>query len=144
MSDIGFGRMFSPSAIEGLRTLRAFGSRFPSLKSPELIRVVRGQVPDSYDYEAAQALDSLVHDGLDIRDSTSFYRACIEQLLSRNQTWARLAGLGRKTFVFKLEVDQRKCFEFAGALADPPDQDIINWWDDLVGRLRQITDREKM
>jgi len=144
MSEIGFGRMFSPSAVEGLRTLRAFRARFPGLPKSDLVRLVCSQVPDRYDYDAAEALDVIVDGEADVSISETFYRVCIEQLLVRNPTWARLAGLGRKKFVFKLEVDQRKCFEFAGALRDPPDEVIINWWDDLVGGLRQAVDREKV
>jgi hypothetical protein len=141
---IDFERMFSPNAFEAARSLRSHRSKHPLHSNEDIIAIVRSLSPDSYDFDAGQELDALVIDSADFVNGQSFYRHCIEILISRNPIWLRIISLGRRKFVQKLSRDEQNCFEFAGLLGDPPDAATITWWDRTINELRRITDLDVM
>ena len=143
-ANYNFSRLFTPSAFEAMRIIRIFKSQHPTLLRNELLALIRTIVPDSHDYEAGGYLDEIVEAEFELHEDRGLYRACIEALVSRQAVWIKLIGLGRKKFIQKLERDEERCFEFAGLLTDPPEKPVMEWWDDIAGRLRQIGEREKM
>ena len=51
---------------------------------------------------------------------------------------------GTIRFYSALERDEQSLFRETGILGEPPDDDFVEWWDDLVGELRLIGDLERM
>ena len=53
--------------------------------------------------------------------------------------WAFRIPAGRAETCAVLSSDEKKCFQAAGLLRNPPDELIIRWWQDLATFIRSIT-----
>lgn len=150
MNSFSFARLFSMPAFEGLRILRNHIERSPDCELESLIGLVRRVEPNanSYDLEAARALDSMVprdapHSGV------MFYRVCIATvLLAELPSWAKLMTLGRGRFIKRLKAEEfrdiRSLFRQALLLEEPPSTSDVAWWDQMQARVRQEHDAEKL
>lgn len=144
--DISFHRLFSMPAIEGLRTVRKYCEKRPTLKLEEIVHVIKTAEADynSFDLDASIYL----HEIIDIEvplTGTKYYQGCIHDIvLHRQPTWAKLMMLGRTRFTKKLSRDECSLFRQAGLLDSPPTDDVITWWDNLTGRVRLAQDAEKL
>tara|TARA_R110002051_G_scaffold2830_1_gene14764 strand:+ start:11605 stop:12231 length:627 start_codon:yes stop_codon:yes gene_type:complete len=78
-------------------------------------------------------------------DGMAFYQECIKVVVVQHQPlWAKAMRSGRKRFVQGLDFDDQDVFRAAGLMSDPPDEDVVLWWDAVSGLARLITDAEKM
>ncbi len=50
--------------------------------------------------------------------------------------WANRIPRGRKEAFFVMSVDEQKCFIDANLMHEPPEKNVINWWDDISESLR--------
>tara|TARA_R110001606_G_scaffold233942_1_gene381529 strand:+ start:30478 stop:31308 length:831 start_codon:yes stop_codon:yes gene_type:complete len=139
-------RLFSLSSFEGLRLIRSYSVKQPELSISELIALIEKLDPDglSLDLTAAAYLGELV--GQDCRmEGSQYYQTCIKVILIEHQPiWAKAMRSGRKRFVETLDLNDQDVFAAAGLMSDPPSNDVVTWWDDVVGHSRLITDKEKM
>lgn len=139
-------RMFSLSAFEGLRLIRKYSARQPELKTPDIISLIESLEVDgaSFDLEASSYLDTLVDDKCPTEGEV-FYQECIKAILIKHQpAWSKTMRIGRKRFVRELNTNDQDVFVAAGLMKDPPSTDVVNWWDDVTGHARLISDLEKM
>lgn len=143
MATIPFDRLFSMPAFEGLRAIKLQQAIQEELELDKLLTIMEHIDPDysSYDIEASVELLEIMDITITTSDST-YYRNCIKTLILRSQpTWARMMRLGRKKFTNKLERDQRSIFREADLLNDPPEESVIEWWDEVCGMVRYDIDR---
>jgi hypothetical protein len=133
-------------AFEGLRALKRQQEIQEGLELDKLLPIMRHIDPDysSYDMEASVELLDIMDITITTSDTT-YYRNCIKTLIIHSQpTWVRMMRLGRKKFTNKLERDQRSIFREANLLNDPPENSVIEWWDEVCGIVRYDTDRKFM
>lgn len=143
---LAFERLFSMPAFEGVKILRAYLLRNPELSLKEVINLIKSIELDavSLDIEASIVLIDLLPHDLPT-DGEHFYRGCIKQiLLSYRPTWTKTMLRGRSRFYETLERDEQSLFRQAGILAEPPDDEFVNWWDVLTGELRLIADAQRL
>ena len=146
MAGISFDRLFSMPAFEGLRAIKRQQALQPRLTLEKLLPIMEHADPDysSYDIAASVELLEIVDITISTSDST-YYQDCIKTLILHSQpTWVRMMKLGRKKFTDKLGRDQRSIFREAGLLNDPPENSVIEWWDEVCGMVRYYIDREFM
>lgn len=141
-----FERLFSMPAFEALRSLRQHLMNNPGMAAAEVRQLVLNVELDSagFDMEASEALLSLVP-GDTPNDGVEFYRGCIRTVLVNYQpVWARSILQGRQRFYQTLERDEQSLFRQAGILDDPPDDDLVEWWDGITGEMRLVIDLAKL
>lgn len=137
---------FSVGSFEALRSVRVQAMLSPGLAPQELSALIRKVDPDSggLDFEAAFELDELIPEDIPNHIPHEFYRACIFQILVRiDPRWGRVITLGRERFVYMLDRDEQQCFRAARLMEDPPDDDVVDWWDSLSGHMRRQTEAQK-
>ena len=143
---ISIERMFSLSALEGLRLIRKYSARQPKLKTLDIVPLIESLEVDgaSFDLEASSYLNTLVDDKCPT-DGKVFYQECIKAILIKHQPiWSKTMRVGRKRFVRGLDINDQDVFIAAGLMVDPPSADIVTWWDDITGHAKLISDLEKM
>src|SRR5207247_1924582 len=97
------------------------------------------------DFVAAFDLHILVHEEASPNFASVFYRHCIEAIvLSQCVAWAKIIPLGREILSKQLSRDETQCFRSAQLIETSPTDDIVEWWDRLVGLLRLETDQQKL
>jgi hypothetical protein len=139
-------RVFSLPCFEGLRLLRQYSASKPNLNTEELISLVEKVESDgvSLDLEASVHLATIVEDDCPLEGGV-FYQFCIKAVLLKHQPiWSKAMKSGRKRFVQTLDKNDQDVFAAAGLMTDPPEQDVITWWDDVSGHARLIMDQRKM
>lgn len=145
-----FDRLFTISAFEGLRLMRAAIAAVPEVTidtCPDALIAHSPQAKD-YDLEAAKELHPLVAVGA-THENVLFYRECIlAVLLLKMPAFAKLMTLGRGRFIKRIKGDEyrdiRSVFREAKLLEDPPSGDDISWWDTVQGRVRLNFDQERL
>lgn len=138
-------RLFAMPAFEGLREIRRNLLVSPDALLTDVVAAIRLTEPDAFslDLEASCVLHALV-EPCDL-DGHGFYRHCIRAVvLSRFPIWVKTIKFGRQVFAAKLEEDDHTIFESAGLLANPPDADVVKWWDTIGHEVKLETDLEKM
>ncbi len=143
---LAFERLFAMPALEGLRSLRVHLLSHPGMAVEEAVTVINagGLDVQGLDLEASQALLALVPDQLP-NDGPHFYRGCIRVvLLAYQPIWTRVMLQGRIRFYAALERDEQSLFRQTGILDEPPDDEFVEWWDELSGELRLIGDLDRM
>jgi len=144
--EISTERVFSLPCFEGLRLLRQYSALQPKLSTDELISLVENIEADgsSLDLEASVHLATIVEADCPLEGGI-FYQFCIKAVLLKHQPiWSKAMRTGRKRFVKTLDKNDQDVFAAAGLMADPPEQDVITWWDDVSGHARLIVDQLKM
>ncbi len=139
-------RLFSLACFEGLKLVRTYAAQQPDLTIPELIDLIEKVDSDgpNLDLEAGAYLHGLVDADCPLVIPT-FYQSCIKVVVIRHQPiWAKAMRQGRKRFVATLQQNDQDVFAAAGFMKDPPDADVVYWWDDVAGHARLILDGEKM
>lgn len=141
-----FHDIFSLAAFEGLRVLRKYISDHPSKTLEEIRILILKTEADASSLDIISAIKLV-----DVVDETAslegilFYQHCIEHvILTVQPTWAKLMTLGRRRFVKKLNRDEASIFREAGLLGEPPDDETINWWDRITGKIRHEQDKKKL
>lgn len=145
-------RLFSLSCFEGLRLIRQYSKQHTNLSLEEIIDLVLKVEADavSLDMEAAIHLHGSVAVDCPL-DGELFYQGCIEGVVVTHQPiWAKSMRQGRMRFIDPL-VDNPKSrdddldvFSAAGLLHNPPSEEVVAWWDDILGHARLAVDIEKM
>lgn len=138
--------LLSVGALEALRTLRSRRSESPELALQDLASLIRRIDVDAAGLEFASslALDNLVPPEAPHLVPHLFFRVCIYQILIKADIrWARVITLGRERFVYTLDRDEQQCFRAAKLMDDPPDDETVNWWDDLSTFMRRQTEGQK-
>lgn len=139
-------RLFSQSTFEGFRLVRKYRASQPTLSDDELIALIKKVDANgpSLDLQAAVYLESIVSGSVP-DDTTGFYQLCIKTVLIVHQPiWAKAMRQGRKRFVNTLDRNDQDVFSAAGIMDDPPSSKTVQWWDEVLGHSRLITDRQKM
>ena len=139
-------RVFSLSTFEGMRLFRKYQRTQPSLDVSTLIDLIEKVEADgpSLDLEAGAYLSTLVDADCPM-DGIHYYQECIKAVLIKHQPlWSQAMRTGRKRFVGTLDPDDRDIFRAAGLMLDPPSEEVVLWWDNVVGHSRLQTDIEKM
>ncbi len=143
---LAFERLFAMPALEGLRSLRVPLLSNPGMAVGEAITVIEagGLDVQGLDMEASEALLALVPDHLP-NEGPHFYRGCIRVvLLAYQPIWTRMMLQGCSRFYAALERDEQSLFRQTGILEEPPDEEFVEWWDELSGELRLIGDLDRM
>ena len=145
-------RFFSLSCFEGLRLIRKYNKTYPSLELSRLVELVLEVESDAVnlDMEAATYLhESLVTDWS--LEGELFYQGCIKAIVILHRPiWARSMRQGRMRFIDSLEInpinkeDDLDVFRATGLLREPPSEEVVAWWDDIVGQARLTIDNQKM
>lgn len=145
-----FDRLFTISAFEGLRIMRAVIATVPEVTIEACPAAVIAHSPQakSYDLDAAKELHSLVPSDAS-HDDVLFYRECIlAVLLLKMPAFAKLMTLGRGRFIKRIKGNEyrdiRSVFREAKLLQDPPSGGNISWWDIVQGRVRLNFDQERL
>ena len=139
--------LLSVSAMEALRQLRVQRAKNPGLASIDLAELIKKISVDAAGLEFALSisLDILVPDDSPAELPHAFFRICIRQLLLRAAPrWTRAVTLGRERFTVLLDRDEIACFRAARLLEDPPDNDVVDWWDNLGRLLRKQLEEQKL
>lgn len=139
-------RLFALPCFEGLRLLRMYGRRFPHLKVLDLLPLIAKVESDanSLDMEASVQLSTIVEADCPL-DGNVFYQSCIKAILIKRQPiWAQTMRRGRKRFVNSLNPDDQDVFAAAGLLDELPPSDVVNWWDEVSGFARVVSDQVKI
>lgn len=139
-------RLFSLSCFEGLRLYRIYAENHTGLPQAELLELVHQVEADANSLDMQAAVE--LHAHLDIAcqlDGEFFYQSCIKAVVVNHQPiWAKTMRQGRVRFIDSLGSDDRDVFAAAGLLNNPPDIEVVGWWDDVVGHARLAVDIEKM
>lgn len=145
-------RLFSLSCFEGLRLIRQYSEQHPSLSPHEIVDLVLSVEADavSLDMEAAMHLHASVAVDCPL-DGEQFYQGCIKAVVIAHQPiWAKSMRQGRMRFIDSLvdnpksKDDDLDVFSAAGLLRNPPSEEVVAWWDDILGHARLAVDIEKM
>lgn len=145
-----FDRLFSISAFEGLRLMRAAIATVPEVTlevCPEAL-IAHSPQAKMYDLEAARELHFLVATDAP-HETVMFYRECIlAVLILKMPAFAKLMTLGRGRFIKRIKGadyrDIRSVFREAKLLDDPPSDSDVSWWDLVQGRVRLNFDQERL
>lgn len=145
-----FDRLFTISAFEGLRIMRAVISAVPDVTieaCPEAL-IAHSPQANQYDLTAAKELHALVAINAP-HDNVMFYRECVlAVLMLKMPAFAKLMTLGRGRFIKRIKGDDyrdiRSVFREARLLDDPPSGADISWWDTVQGRVRLNFDQERL
>ena len=142
-----FDRLFSISAFEGLRLMRAAIATVPEVTLEACPEALIAHSPQAkmYDLEAARELHFLVATDAP-HETVMFYRECIlAVLILKMPAFAKLMTLGRGRFIKRIKGadyrDIRSVFREAKLLDDPPSDSDISWWDLVQGRVRLNIDQ---
>lgn len=139
-------RLLSLSSFAALQLIRTYQADHAELETAELVELIKGVEADapSLDLEAASTLHETVHPDCPL-DGQPFYQACIKEIVVTHQPiWAKSMRQGRIRFTDSLSKDDRDVFAAAGLLESPPSEDVVTWWDDVVGHARLAIEIEKM
>ena len=143
-----FERLFTISAFEGLRLVRAALASVPEMQVSDCPAAVVAHSPEAaaYDLDAAIHLHPLVTGDV-AHDTVSFYRECmVSVLLLEMPAFAKLMTRGRGRFIKSIQGDEyrdiRSVFREARVLDEPPSENDVAWWDAIQGRVRLNTDQE--
>jgi len=133
-------------AFEALRILRSKRQGSTELGLQELAALIKRIDADSsgLEFAASLALDVLIPEDAPHSVPHLFFRTCIYQVLIKaDQRWARVITLGRERFVSVLDRDEQQCFRAALLMEDPPDDEVVEWWDSLSAFMRQLSEGQK-
>lgn len=139
-------RLFSLASFEALKLVRTYAAQQPDMPIPELIALIEKIDPDgaNVDLEAGAHMHGIVDAACPL-ENPSFYQFCIKVVIVRYQPiWTKAMRQGRKRFVRTLAQNDQDVFAAAGLMQDPPDTNVVLWWDDVAGHARLIVDIQKM
>lgn len=145
-SSVPTERLFALPSFEGLRLIRRYAEKQPSLKLGALLLLIEKLEPDgvNLDLEASGHLHRIVDSDCPLK-GLAFYQSCIKAvLIHHNPVWVGSMRQGRKRFIVGLDQNDQDIFEAAGLLADPPPLGVVSWWDTVVGHARLASDIKKM
>jgi hypothetical protein len=140
------GPLFSVGTFEGLRRVRLQRLQTPTLTFEELRQLIQRTDADAegFDFDAAAALDEFVAHGAPCEQPQDFYRCCAFEVLARaDMRWVKAITLGRQRFMALLDRDEVQCIRAAHLDAVPPPDFVIDWWDEITGYIRSISDAQK-
>ena len=145
-------RHFSLSCFEGLRLIRQYSMLYPSMELPKLIELVLEVESDAEDLDMEAAIylhESLASDWS--LEGEHFYQGCIKAIVVSHQPiWAGSMRQGRMRFIDSLKInpinkdDDLDVFRAAGLLHEPPSDEVVAWWDDIVGQARLTINNQKV
>jgi hypothetical protein len=147
VTDPDFARLFAMGAFEALRVLRLKRQDSSGLDDTEIVRHLRelDAGTAALDLDAGVELDAVVRSTATVSVSHSFYRHCIFDIINAvDAPWARAIKLGRARLLTQLSRDEHQCFREARLLDDPPDDDLVSWWDDLSSAVRATGNADAM
>ena len=136
---LSFERMFAIGAFDALRTLReqtAFHNDRSLQELSDLLRSTDASVA-GLDFSTALVLHELVPVEAEIAVPHIFYRSCIRAVILDHSIWSKSITLGRSRFFGQLSRDELLCFRAASLADDPPDGDVVAWWDEMAAASRQ-------
>lgn len=143
-----FERLFTISAFEALRHMRAALSQVSDISIEDCPEAVVAYSPEAaaYDLDAALELHSVVTADAP-HESVRFYRECIiSVLLLEMPAFAKLMTRGRGRFIKSIQGDEYRdiesVFREARLLDEPPLDEDVAWWDTILGRVRLYNDEE--
>ncbi|MAZ85090.1 MAG: hypothetical protein CME90_16055 [Hoeflea sp.] len=144
---VEFDRLFTISAFEGLRLMRAAIAAVPEVTLETCPSALIAHSPQAriYDLEAAKVLHALVAADAP-HETVMFYRECIlAVLILKMPAFAKLMTLGRGRFIKRIKGadyrDIRSVFREAKLLDEPPSSDDISWWDIVQGEPHRVCRR---
>jgi hypothetical protein len=146
LGDLPFERVFSMAAFEGLRTVRAQHKHFLIKDVSAVVDLLKKIEADigNLDFEAALQLAPLIDPTTPHDQPQVFYRVCIaEVLIAQGKPWNKLVTLGREHLLDGLSRDQHQCFRSANLIENALTDDVVEWWDELSGRVRAIGNEQK-
>jgi hypothetical protein len=135
------------SAFEALRIVRLRSIEHPNMSFREVTQIVIQVEADgtAHDFEAAEIISELVPTDIPSNDDVEFYRHCIRAVITAHRPiWIRTIPHGRKRFADSISQDERQCFASAGLLENVPSSRVIEWWDQVSGESRMLSDGIKM
>ena len=147
MTEPDFARLFAMGTFEALRVLRLKRQELTNLDDIEIIRQLRDLDAGTaaLDLDAGVELDAVVRSTAILTVSHSFYRYCIFDIINAvDVPWARTIKLGRARLLTLLSRDEHQCFREARLLDDPPDDDLVGWWDELSCAVRAVANSDAM
>lgn len=134
------------STIYGLREICIERKNSHIQNEEEIVRIIRMKPEcSSYDMNSAWQLfhelgEQTLHD-----DFRQFARSVLKQIiLTFEPVWYNLFPLGHAIVMKAVNQNIRQCFREAGLLVAFPENEIINWWDELAGRIRTKQDKIKL
>lgn len=139
------GFELSMSAIEALRIVRSYMQSDVSLSVEQAARIASKLESNGVDYSAAATLDLMMpSSSVEVDNAVTFYRSCVETAVLSNPIWMRTITLGRQKFVQKLDRDAASCFRCARLLDEPPNDEVVDWWDRLQSMGRRLADQARL
>ena len=139
-------RVFALPCFEGLRLLRRYQAQHPAMPVDELLVIIYRVEADArnLDMEASVYLSGIVEADC-VLTGRAFYQSCIRAvLISHQPLWAKAMRSGRKRFVRTLDRNDQDIFNAAGLMDEPPAIQVVEWWDEVAGHARLLSDQLKM
>jgi Domain of unknown function (DUF3883) len=136
---LSFETMFAIGAFDALRTLReqtALHNDRSLQELSDLLRSTNASVA-GLDFSTALVLHDLVPLEAEIEIPHMFYRSCIRAVILDHSIWSKSITLGRSRFFGQLSRDELLCFRAASLANDPPDREVVVWWDEMAAASRQ-------
>lgn len=140
------GPLFSIASFEALRRLRLQAYIDVRLELHEVAALILRTDPDAtgLDFDSSIELHRLVPGECSPDEPLSFYRVCaFHALVAADLSWSRAITLGRRRFHDLLSRDERVCLREAKLMDEPPDDEIIDWWDRASEAVRRQVDGQK-
>lgn len=138
---------FSMSAFLAFLELREFLSVHPSLEYPDAITSIKKvrSVSSGLDFSGGLALLQHLDSSVDWQLTRNHLRLFASEWVSTTQPhWTRLVPYGRERLRGALSNDEMQCFREAGLFDEVPDEGTLEWWDDLAGRVRGVSEADRM
>jgi hypothetical protein len=131
---LSFEKMFAMGAFDALRTLREQTALHHDRSLLELIDLLRSTDASvaGLDFLTALVLHDLVPLDTEIEIPHMFYRSCIRAVILDNSIWSKSITLGRSRFFGQLSRDELLCFRAASLANDPPEREVVAWWDEMA------------
>lgn len=74
-----------------------------------------------------------------------FYQNCISGIFDNHTPeWSKVMSQGRIRFLDSLDQNERDVFYAAGLAQEPPTRELVEWWDEISGIARMVSDQNYM
>ena len=140
---------FRISVINGALSLCRHRQQYPDLSIEDAIRQLRIGPSFLAGYDYPRAIELGREAGWDAFVVQGTRREQLQKTLKHLVTrlkpfWAQLSHLGRARVLKVLTADQLQCLDFAGLLATPPTEDVLQWWDEVGSFFRAQHEQNKL
>lgn len=135
------------STFEALLAIRKHAGHMIGGTIEQVVQTVKLVDPDAdgYDYESGVELHHIVSAEARHDQDSFFFRQCVFDLVTLSRgTWGKGVTRGRERFATSLHRDGQQCLRAAELMVDPPNDEVIEWWDRLSSHIRQSGDDEKL